>query len=164
MKKALLFTALFLIHLSLAADEPADKTTIVKINPYTAITLGKFGEYIYTTPPDEYLISYLEWDTLPLFQTGINGKIQINKWSVEADFCYSLPFNCGKMYDNDYTRTFKMCYNIFDNKDILGLELFTAVDYELKLTEKIKSAKSYFKSVKSFPYAFTFCPRRVISL
>ena len=137
MKKTLVFILLLFFYLPVFSQNSLPEKILVKINPYAAITLGKFGEYIYTTPPDEYLISYLEWDTLPLFQTGINGKIQINKWSVEADFCYSLPFNCGKMYDNDYTRTFKMCYNIFDNKNILGLELFTAVDYELKLTEKI---------------------------
>ncbi|MBR5646840.1 MAG: omptin family outer membrane protease [Treponema sp.] len=137
MKKALLFTALFLIHLSLPADEPSEKTAVVKINPYTAMTLGKYSEYIYTTPPDEYLISYLEWQTLPLFQAGLNTQLNLKQWTLEADFCYSFPFNCGKMYDNDYTRTFKMCYNIFDSKDILGLEIFSGFDYKIQLTEKI---------------------------
>lgn len=135
--KKFLITIVFLTagFVSLFAEENKNDVKVnFELNPYTAITLGKFGEYLYVLDYKPYIISYLDWQTLPLFKTGLSFNTKLNDLKLLADFNYTLPFRCGHMYDNDYTPDFKMCYNIFDNYSLLGLE--GSLGFEIALKQK----------------------------
>ncbi len=102
----------------------------ISIEPILSTTFGKYGEYVFSSS-DKYLLSYLEWQQLPLIKMGINSSISINNLSFSTRFSYGLPLKCGKMYDSDWNENgIKTTYSISNNYAIYNYDFSIGLSYK----------------------------------
>lgn len=105
----------------------------LSIEPVFSTTFGKYGEYVYSTS-DKSILSYLEWQQLPLCKMGINSSLTLNNLSLFTSFSYGLPSKCGKMYDSDWNEYgLKTTYSISNNYAKRNYDFSFGLTYKINL-------------------------------
>ena len=68
------------------------------------IMWGTTGEYVYEqTDTDSYKkLSYLEWETKPIFVQDFKSSVQYKHLKFSTLFAFGFPAECGYMYDSDW--------------------------------------------------------------
>ena len=81
--------------------------------------------------------SLLEWKSNYLFKEGIAGGIAIRNLEINLYTQFSLPFECGKMYDSDWrTVGIKTNYSTSDLFTALGNDTKFSLKYNFQLGEE----------------------------
>lgn len=64
---------------------------------------GSTGEYVYErTGGSHRKLSYLEWETKPIFVQDLKGSVQYKKLRFGTLFAFGIPAKCGYIYDSDW--------------------------------------------------------------
>lgn len=105
------------------------------IAPLLSTTMGKYGEYVYSWS-GKSIVSYLEWQQLPLFKAGAKAEFTFNNFSFSSSFFYGLPIQCGKMYDSDWgAKAVKTSYSISKNNGIQNYDFSCSISYKIKIKQ-----------------------------
>lgn len=115
MKKSLLALTFSLFSLAFA------KNWDFSLTPYTGLTAGRLGEYLYSQYDKNFQVSDLQWNEV-LWNVGLKADYGYKNFFASGDFTYYMPFTCGKMTDSDYNTDFKTNYVVFDNNSPLSLQ------------------------------------------
>ncbi len=91
------------------------------------------GEYVYSLF-GKGVVSYLEWQALPIYKLGVKSEIAVNNFVIKTHFNYGLPIKCGKMYDSDWGAFgVKNTYSISNNYSIQNYDFLFSFSYKIKL-------------------------------
>lgn len=115
MKKLLLALTISLFSLTFS------KNWGFSLTPFTGLTAGKLGEYLYSQYDKNFMVSDLQWQEV-LWNIGVTAEYNYKNFFVSGTFSYYMPFTCGKMTDSDYNSSFKTNRVIFDNNSPLSLQ------------------------------------------
>lgn len=115
MKKFLLVLTISLFSLAFS------KNWDFSLTPYTGLTAGKLGEYLYSQYDKDFMVSDLQWNQI-LWNVGLKADYHYKHFFTDGDITYYFPFTCGKMTDSDYNESFKTNYVVFDNNSPLSLK------------------------------------------
>lgn len=107
------------------------------IIPNLGISFGFQGEYLYS-PYSEKLWSYLEWEEKPSANIGIDFFYKLKNSNFKFSFSYTLPVQCGKMTDSDWSESeIKYAYSVNENKIKCNLFFETEYNYKLMINKTI---------------------------
>ena len=84
--------------------------TSLSLSPHIGFTFGQFDEILYA--PDETMCSLLEWEQKPLLNLGLSANLDLNNFSITADFDYGTQIANPQMYDSDWSDGIKYSYTI----------------------------------------------------
>ena len=124
-KNVLAFAVLFCMCNVFAVQT---KNSGFSIEPFAGLRNGKVGEYVYarnSKDSSRYHLSYLEWETKPLFFAGLRGNKSWNGAEANLYFKVYFPGKCGTLEDSDWLQDYgyntgnssiKTNYSFHDNK------------------------------------------------
>ena len=141
MKKSLLALTFSLFSLTFA------KNWDFSLTPYTGLTAGKLGEYLYSQYDQNHTVSDLQWNEI-LWNVGLKADYSYKNFFASGDFTYYMPFTCGKMTDSDYNTDFKTNYVVFDNNSPLSLP--TSLDLGYRFNFERFSVSPVLKGIFSY--------------
>lgn len=141
MKKYLLALTFSLFSLTFA------KNWDFSLTPYTGLTAGKLGEYLYSQYDQNHIVSDLQWNEV-LWNVGLKADYSYKNFFASGDFTYYMPFTCGKMTDSDYNTDFKTNYVVFDNNSPLSLQ--TSLDLGYRFDFERFSVSPVLKGIFSY--------------
>ena len=98
-KNVLAFAVLFCLCNVFAVQT---KNSGFSIEPFAGLRNGKLGEYVYarnSKDSSRYHLSYLEWETKPLFFAGLRGNKSWNGAEANLYFKVYFPGKCGTLED-----------------------------------------------------------------
>ena len=102
-----------------------------EIEPNFNTTLGKYGEYVYSYS-GKSVVSYLEWQSMPLVKPGIESRLSFNNLEFSAGISYALPLKCGKMYDSDWdSYGVKTTYSISNNYSMQNYDCYFSIGVKI---------------------------------
>lgn len=120
----------------------------ISFTPSLKTTLGKYGEYVYSYS-GKSIISYLEWENMPLFKLGADAKISYKNLILGGSFFYGLPLECGKMYDSDWDNYgVKTTYSISKNNALKNYDFSFSLSYIIDC--------KYFYLIPEFSYLYYY--------
>ena len=124
-KKVLMFAVLFCLSNVFAGQISGSGFSI---EPFCGLRNGKIGEYVYarnSKDSSRYHLSYLEWETKPLFFAGLRGNKTWRGAEAGLYFKVYFPGECGTLEDSDWLQDYgyntgnsslKTNYSFHDNK------------------------------------------------
>ncbi len=118
------------------------------VTPAISTSFGKYGEYVYSWT-GKSVVSYLEWQQLPLYKFGLQADFTYNNFLISSNFFYGLSLKCGTMYDSDWgSKGVKTTYSISDNYAIRNY------DFSLNLSYKINF--DHFSLIPEISYSYYY--------
>ena len=126
MKKKLLIIIIFFSCLAVAFSKDSP---YVYIQPELDVTFSKNDEYILSVS-GKRVVSYLEWEGLPLVYAGLNSGFCFNHFTFWFNSDFAIPSVCGKMYDSDWNAyNVKTTYSIHQNNAQSNCKIHTGLSY-----------------------------------
>lgn len=126
MKKFLLILTLSLFSFAFS------KNWDFSLSPYTGLSAGKLGEYLYSQYDKDFMVSDLQWNQV-LWNLGLKADYSYKNFFATGDFTYYMPFLCGKMTDSDYNTNFKTNYVVFDNSCPFSVQATIDLGYKFDI-------------------------------
>lgn len=135
MKKIFGFGFIFLIfsfNIWGQAEQATDKDLSFYLQLDSSYKNQVFKDYYFESP--DRLKSRLDWESDYLFNLGLAVGIKIRGWEFFLSSQFSLPFECGKMYDSDWkTPGMKTNYSTSDLYTAFGNDSLLGIKYNFPL-------------------------------
>lgn len=131
MKKIFLAAFIFLgfsFFLTAQTAEPSKQKTSFYLELKSSYKNQIFRDYLFDSP--DLLNSRLDWDADYLFYLGLTGGMKIKGLELFVSTDFTLPFECGHMYDSDWrTPGMKTNFSISDLYPAFGNDSLIGIKY-----------------------------------
>ena len=109
------------------------------IQPDIGFSLSTYDEKFYSDMGKQKEVSYLKWETKPLYSLGFETNLKIYNFDINTGFDYALPVTCGNMYDSDYDSfsDLQYCYSISELKSKICIHSNIDFAYNLAFTQSL---------------------------
>ena len=134
MKLRSFFLLVIVFSFSLFAEK--NQTISFSIQPNIGFSFNSYDEKFYSSMGKQKDVSYLKWETKPLYSIGFEAFLRIHNCMINASFDYALPVTCGNMYDSDYDSfsDLQFCYSISELKSAVCIHSNIDLAYNLAFT------------------------------
>lgn len=155
--KFISFIFVFIISAASLFSDEWKNDFLLEFTPYFTLSKGRLNEYIYSSSDDSIKKSKLEWNLNPLYRFGIESKFGWKNIFIAGQADFSLPVNCGTLYDSDWNSTgeIKTIYSKLEEKSDLIFNSSFGIGYDFNLKNKATNRKYFSISpVINFDYSY----------